>query len=66
MRVQRGRDWIWEKEDYLNGFPGFGYITLCWNAYLWSTVAWDSGYINDYRIGKYGKYDLYSENKPSK
>ena len=54
LRVGRGKDWIWQQQDYLNGVPGLGTVTVCptncTSEYCSAEVKWDNEEDDNYLI----------------
>ena len=56
LRVKRGRDWFYGKQDYAFGAPSYGKIRNCKNN-EWADVEFP-GINNTYPIGAGGIYSL--------
>ena len=50
MKVQRGKNWTYDYEDYYNRKPGYGTITKCRDDQR-ANVKWDNGNEMYYPIG---------------
>ena len=62
LTVGRGRDWVWDNQDHINGNKVTGTITLCNRKEgRIAKVRWDGERTNiqrAYRIGADGAFDL--------
>eukprot|EP00049_Salpingoeca_infusionum_P015690 m.307121 g.307121 ORF g.307121 m.307121 type:complete len:2248 (-) comp15932_c0_seq1:1557-8300(-) len=59
IRVIRGKDWKWEKQD--GSPPGGGTVQEKLSSTSWVKVKWDGGHNNSYRMGAEGCFDLQPE-----